>query len=214
MRLFLSSYRFGNQPKKYAELLRVQKRVGIITNAQDVYPDPEVRQEKVQETIAELRTTGLRGEELDLRNYFGKQDALAERVNRYGGVWVRGGNCFVLRKAMRYSGFDELIKTLLASDSIAYGGSSAGACVMGKDMHGLDLCDEPTATPPGYKDEIIWEGLGIVPYAVVPHYKSDNPESALIDETVAYMDEHKLPFKTLRDGEAIVINDGKEVLLT
>ena len=193
------------------ELLRGKKRVGIITNAQDVYPDPEVRQEKMRETIAELEAIGLHGEELDLRGYFGKQDMLAKRLDGYDGLWVRGGNSFVLRKAMHYSGFDEIIRDMLASDSIVYGGYSAGACVMGKDMHGLDLCDEPNATPAGYKPETIWEGLGVVPYAVVPHYKSDNPESMLIDKTVAYMDEHNLPYKTLRDGEVLMIDNNDEM---
>lgn len=195
-------------------MLRGKKQVGIITNAQDVYPDPEVRQEKMRETIAELEAMGLRGEELDLRGYFGKQDMLAKRLDGYDGLWVRGGNSFVLRKAMHYSGFDEVIRDMLASDSIVYGGYSAGACVMGKDMHGLDLCDEPNATPADYKPETIWEGLGVVPYAVVPHYKSDNPESMLIDKTVAYMDEHNLPYKTLRDGEVLMIDNNNEILLT
>ena len=213
MRLFLSSYRFGNHLEKYAELLRGQKSVGIITNAQDIYPDPELRQEKVQETIAELGAIDLQGEELDLRNYFGKRDVLAEQLGKYDGLWVRGGNSFVLRKAMHYSGFDEVIKSLLASDAIVYGGYSAGACVMCKDMHGLDLCDEPAATPPGYTGEAIWEGLGILPYAIVPHYKSNHPESVLVDKTVEYMDKHGLSYKTLHDGEVIIIDGDEEALL-
>jgi dipeptidase E len=206
MRLFLSSYRFGNHAQRYGELVGTGKRIAIITNAQDVYADLALRQEKVAETIAELQEVGLHGEELDLRHYFNEVDNLAVKLHEYDGLWVRGGNSFVLRKAMRYSGFDTVIGQLLLEDKLVYGGYSAGACVTAVDMHGLDLCDEPTATPEGYGPEIVWEGLGILDYAIVPHYKSDHPESALVDKTVAYMDQHKLSYKTLHDNEVLIVN--------
>lgn len=213
MRLFLSSYRFGNHPKRFADLLRGKKRIGIVTNAQDVYEDLELRQQKLGETVDELKNIGLDGEELDLRHYFSNQTALEDKLKEYDGIWVRGGNAFVLRKAMAYSGFDKAIVELLAGDEIVYGGYSAGACVLGKTMHGLEHCDEPNAIPAGYKRKIIWDGLNIIPYTIVPHYKSEHPEADMIDVVVKHMKADGINFKTLRDGEVIVIDGHKEDFL-
>ena len=52
--------------------------------------------------------------------------------------------------------------------------------------------------------EIIWDGVGLVDYCFAPHYKSDHPESSLVDKMVEYFVENKMPFKTLRDGEVII----------
>jgi len=40
--------------------------------------------------------------------------------------------------------------------------------------------------PDGYSCEIIWAGLGLIPFCIAPHYRSDHPESALIDKSVEY----------------------------
>jgi dipeptidase E len=53
------------------------------------------------------------------------------------------------------------------------------------------------------------ECLGLIPYCVAPHYKSDHPESAAVDKTVEYYINNHIPFIALHDGQAIVI-DGEE----
>jgi dipeptidase E len=73
-------------------------------------------------------------------------------------------------------------------------------------LHGAVLVDEPDIVPEGYSPDVIWECLGLLPYAVAPHYKSDHPESVAIDKSVEYLIDHHIPFIALRDGEAIVIN--------
>lgn len=45
----------------------------------------------------------------------------------------------------------------------------------------------------------------ILEYAFAPHYKSDHPESEDIDRAIEYMINDKIPFKTLKDGEEIII---------
>ena len=111
------------------------------------------------------------------------------------GVWVRGGNTFVLRQAMRLSGLDDVLTDLLASDFL-YGGYSAGVCVLAPSLRGLGQVDDPTASPyPG--SEVIWEGLGLLDYLILPHYQSDHPESADVDKEVEYCKREGMPFKTL-----------------
>ena len=52
---------------------------------------------------------------------------------------------------------------------------------------------------------MIWEGLGIIDYVIVPHYKSVHLESEIMEEVVEYLIENKIPYKTLRDGEVIIV---------
>ena len=108
MRLFLSSYGLGNAPDELSALVGDNKRTAIIMNSQDA-KTPESRTERLQREIDALTALGLRPEELDLRQYFGKPDELKEFIKNFGLVWVRGGNVFVLRKAFKQSGFDEII---------------------------------------------------------------------------------------------------------
>lgn len=74
----------------------------------------------------------------------------------------------------------------------------------------MDIVDNPITAPPGYEPETVWDGLGILSYSIAPHYKSEHPESADIDRTVDYFEKNHMPYKTLRDGEVIVMDGGGE----
>ncbi|MCA9349317.1 Type 1 glutamine amidotransferase-like domain-containing protein [Candidatus Saccharibacteria bacterium] len=212
MRLYLSSYKLGNKPEEMLTLIGDNKRTAIIANAQDS-KSVESRTERVQQEIESLTALGLQPEELDLRDYFGKTAELADKLNDYGYIWVRGGNVFILRKAYEQSGFDNLIVEMLKKDKIAYGGFSAGVCVLAPSLRGIELVDPKDEIAEGYDKEVIWSGLGLLDYAVAPHYRSDHPESQDIEKCVEYFKTNNIPYKTLRDGEAIVINGDQETLL-
>lgn len=203
MKLYLSSDRLGNAPEKLVELVSNNKNVAVIANAMDFVENLE-REESVKREIEDLRNLGLFPEEIDLRDYFGKQKELSKKLNDYGAVWVRGGNTFVLNRAMIQSGFDKLIRERNNDQTFVYAGYSAGVCVLTPTLHGLELVDYPNIVPEGYSPEIIWEGLGIVDFSLAPHYRSDHPESERIEKVVEYFIKHKMPFKTLHDGEVIV----------
>ena len=213
MRLFLSSYGLGNAPDELSALVGDNKRTAIIMNSQDA-KTPESRTERLQREIDSLAALGLQPEELDLRKYFGKSNELRDFVKNFGLVWVRGGNVFVLRKAFKQSGFDEIITDLLKNDQIAYGGYSAGVCVLAPSLHGIELVDPKDETAEGYDTEIVWDGLGVLGYAVAPHYKSDHPESDDINKCVEYFADNHILFKTLRDGEIIVVNGDNEKIIS
>jgi dipeptidase E len=70
-------------------------------------------------------------------------------------------------------------------------------------LHGIELVDNPSHVPDGYEADMLWEGLGVVPSIVAPHYRSNHPESAAIEQVVQYFIDHHLLFKALRDGEAL-----------
>lgn len=204
MRLYLSSYKLGNNPQELVALANSGKRLAIILNALDSYQ--ETRNRFLSEQIDDLQKLGFEVEELDLRNYFGKQKELPDFMNKKDVVWITGGNTFVLRRAMKQSGFDEIIKKLVKEDKIVYAGFSAATVIATPDLHGLDITDDPNVVPLSYDPEIIWDGLGFIDFSVAVHYKSDHPESHLTDKEVEYYKEHNIPFKTLRDGEVLIKN--------
>jgi dipeptidase E len=77
----------------------------------------------------------------------------------------------------------------------------------------VDLVDDPNSVPVGYDPAIVWEGLGLLPYAIAPHYKSEHPESAAMESVVEYYIDRHVPFRVLRDGEVIVIQGGREEIV-
>ena len=203
MKLYLSSYGFGNQVDKL-KAFASNRCIGFIPNALD-HVEAEARAVNNAQRLQELRDLGIDAEILDLTEYFGASASLKTKLPKLGGVWVRGGNTFVLRQAMQLSGFDLLLSELAGSDFL-YGGYSAGVCVLAPRLDGLQLVDDPGLTP--YENSsVIWEGLGILDYLVLPHYQSEHPESAEIDKEVEYCRREGIRFKTLRDGEVIIIEN-------
>jgi len=215
MRLFLSSYLWGDHPEKLIELVGGgPKKCLVVTNASDIYPESGIV-EHYEEAKRSIEGKGFEVERLDLKNYFdgSRREELIKLMKSCNFVWVTGGNTFVLRRAMKQSGFDEIILEMLNNDEIVYGGYSAGSCVMGSTLKGLEFVDDPNSVPEKYDPDVIWEGLNLVPYVFVPHYKSGHPETELVDKTVKYLDEKKIPYKTFRDGQAVIIEGDQEKFL-
>lgn len=206
MRLYLSSFRNGNKPKELLNLLGEGRRTALIFNAQDCKNELDRASDMAQE-IDRLKSIGMEPVEVDLRQYFGKTEILTSKLSSFDLIWVRGGNVFVLRRAFKQSGADRVIADLLKNDLIVYGGYSAGVAILQPHLHGIELVDDPNVVPDGYDKNIIWECLGLIPYCVAPHYKSDHPESADIDKSIDYYIENHIPFIALHDGQAIVIQD-------
>ncbi len=207
MKLYLSSFRIGNKPGELLDLMGDNKRVAVINNARD-FDTNEIRKTAVFEEMGRLESIGLICTDVDLRDYFGKTEELKTLLQQFDLIWVRGGNCFILRRAFNQSGLDTFIRQFIEEDKIVYGGYSAGIDMLVPSLRGAELVDDPNIIPATYNPEIIWECLNILPYTVAPHYKSDHPESAAVDKSIEYLIENHIPFIALRDGEAMVINDG------
>lgn len=203
MKLYLSSYKLGNEVEKLKKLLGHGK-IAYISNALDSVKDTNWLNEFVAYDIQELTNANLDVEKLDLRNYFGKENELRDKLNNLSGIWVSGGNVFVLRQAMKLSGLDKIIKEFRSRPDFVYGGYSAGACVLSPSLKGYEIVDDPQNQPYELK-ETIWDGLGLIDYVFVPHFKSNHPESADIDKEIEYLQKNNIPFKALRDGEVLIM---------
>lgn len=211
MRLFLSSENLGKYPEVFKQMVG-QHKLAIIENAKDDWSEKD-RTAKVGEHLDQLAKQGFEAEEIDLRKYFGKPAHLEEKMAEYGGLFVFGGNTFILRRAMAASGLDKILQNLLPANKLAYGGSSAGSCVMAKNLHGIDIGDFPDIVPENYPDKNIpWDGIGIIDFMIVPHYDSDwwgKEAKAAVD----YLKIHKLAYKILKDDQVYIIDGKREELL-
>jgi dipeptidase E len=207
MNYYLSSYRFGDSTDELKKLIPENNKIGYILNAGDgIGNDLEKVNHRVQEEMDFLDELGFHSELLDLKDYFGKKESLKIKLDGLGGLWICGGNTFVLRQAMKLSGFDELFETLQARNDFLYSGYSAGICILSTNLRPIDRVDEPFSFPYEGIDEPIYEGLGLFEHILLPHYDSDHHESADIEKEVQRCIENQWPFKTLRDGEVIIKN--------
>ncbi len=206
MKFYLSSFKLGDKSAELVRLMGENKEIAYIPNACDYTEvDLDKRTKWERQDMESLKGLGLTVEYLDLKKYFGKTDGLRKKLSEFGGVFARGGNAFVLRQAMKLCGFDMIFKELLERDDFVYAGYSAGICVLSKDLGALQIVDDPTDLPYEEIREPILEGLGYLDYIILPHYKSDHPESADIDKEVEFAKKNNIPFRTLKDGEVIII---------
>ena len=210
--MYLSSFRMGDHPELLVQLAGEGARFAVIAHAMDDAPE-DVRRQGVDQELLALTDLGFRAAEVDLRDYFGGGPALGEALAGYDGLWVRGGNVFVLRHALQRSGADALITDALARDAFVYAGYSAGPCVLAPTLRGLQTVDDATAVTRLYGSDPIWDGLGVLEYAIVPHCQSPNhPESRACDAVAEAYRISGVPHRTLRDGQVLLV-DGQSVAL-
>jgi len=209
MRLFLSSFRLSNEPQKFSDLVTGNKNTGVILNAHDFFPEKE-RHHLLKEEFRDLEKIGLSPAEIDLRNYFGKTKELDEQLSQYDALWVPGGDCFLLRRAMYDSGFDTVIKKYLDEDKFVYGGYSAGVVVLAPTLRGLELADDESKVFTTYNEMCLYDGLNVLSYNIAPHYKSSHGKSESIDKVVEFFRGENMQYKTLMDGQAIIIEGNSE----
>jgi len=110
-------------------------------------------------------------------------------------------------------GFDQVAGGLVVSGQLVYADYSAGICVVTPDFEGIHLIDDADVVPPDYPAGAEPRALGWVPWRVVPHWSSDHPEANAASQAVEYLLQAELPFRTLRDGHAIVV-DGDATRVT
>jgi dipeptidase E len=210
MRLYLSSFGVGENGQALRDLVGQGTRAAVIFNARDAYRGDRLKY--AEQEFGSLRALGFSCDELDLRAYFGKTEDLRARLGSYDLVFAVGGNTFVLARAMTESGFAAAIRAQLDADRIVYAGYSAGACVAGPDLDGCHLIDEPDVVAEGSATEVQPRALGWVPWRVVPHFRSEHEEAPLAALAVEHLLSAGLPFQTLRDGQAFVVNNGEHHL--
>ena len=214
VRLYLSSFRMGDHPEHLVALRGgAGRRAVVIANALDEAP-PDARRAGAELELAALAALGFDAVELDLRDYFAGQQRLRRDLAGVGMAWLRGGNVFMLRYALNRSGADTVFRELLAADALVYAGYSAGPCVLSPSLRGLELVDDADAVTRIYGAPPVWDGLALLNEAFVPHYRSPgHPETTAIERVVARYRAEGVAYRALRDGQALVVNDGDTAIV-
>jgi len=207
MKLYLSSFRMGERFDDLVSVLGSGAKVAVVSNALDYIPAAALRAYATTgfDALRVFLDHGLDAFDLDLRCHFDASQTLDEVLADVRLVWAVGGNAFLLRRAMRQSGFDQWMPSRVRAGKMIYGGWSAGAVVAGPDLGGIELMDDPAVIAEGYETAVVREGLGLVDFTVVPHYRSNHSEAESAARAAAFRQERGLPFRTLRDGEVIVV---------
>ncbi len=200
MRLYLASFRLGPHQQRLLSLLGDRRRTALVTNALDDLPKAE-RGLRLERDLTELGACGLAVTTVDLR-----EPGTVDSLSTFDLIWVRGGNVFVLRRALADSGADEVLTDLLRRGAVVYGGYSAGPCVLGPDLSPLQQVDDlhAVAVP-------LTSGLGILDRPFVPHVDSPgHPETAACTTIAEAYRDRGQPHWALRDGQVLVV-DGHRV---
>lgn len=173
---------------------RENLKIGFINTAFKVVEDKEYI--KYIDEYFEL----MKLSEIDFKQFDVKGKTKEEILNFFSDrniVQVCGGNIFYLLKAVRESGFDDILKKLL-NKGLSYIGCSSGSYLM---------C--PTVEIGGWKTTrnkygiTDFTALGYVPFLIKCHY-AENTKDKVLDN----MKNLKYPLKILTDEQAILVENG------
>jgi dipeptidase E len=154
----------------------------------------QIVQEKI---ITAIRENGYSLEEIDIKDK--SKDELREFFKDKNVIHIEGGNTFYLLKAIRETGFGDILKELLEEGKV-YIGTSAGSYVMCPTIDVSDWNDE-TVDRFGVTD---FMALNYVPFVLKAHYK-DESEAEIREKAKSL----KYPLRILRDGQGILVEDQK-----
>ena len=203
MKLFLSSEGIPSELRKDF-LSLVGKPANEITltfieNAADPYlPESNVYLDVTKKTFADI---GLAVEKTDLRK-FSDADKIYKHLSKFDVIWCSGGNTWYLRYLIRKSGFETAIGRLIEKGKI-YCGDSAGAIIATPTLKYAELIDEQDKAP-----EVIYDGLKLVDFAIVPHWGNEKIVE-LLEKMRDSLVSDGYDTKTISDDQAIVVADGK-----
>lgn len=180
---------------KLLDIPNEQIRIGYVTTASKGSKDLSYLERHRQE----MKQMGYMYEEFDIEgkskeeifNFFADKNV----------IHMEGGNTFYLLKAIRETKFDEVLKTLL-DNGLTYVGVSAGAYIMCPTIEVASWRKNKKEEWCGLTD---FKALNYVPYLFKVHFTDDM--EALVKEKMKTLE---YPLRILKDGQGILLENGKE----
>ena len=132
-------------------------------------------------------------------------DNSKEAIKNAQGIFVGGGNTFVLVNTLYENNLISTLKHVVESGT-PYFGTSAGSNIAGISMKTTN--DMPIVYPPSFKT------LGFISFNLNPHYLDPDPTSKHMGETreTRINEFHKfndIPVLGLREGGWLIVNDNR-----
>ena len=112
-------------------------------------------------------------------------------------IWLTGGNPYIQLRYIRDNGLEHIIKDFKG----VVAGLSAGAINQGKVAYYRANEGDPESTK-------LWDGLGLVDMAIMPHYDARDEE----EKTEIGIISRQIPLIALPDDSFIVVRDGKTTI--
>lgn len=127
-----------------------------------------------------------------------------------GGIFIGGGNTFLLLKTLVETGVFQAVRTAVADAGVPYMGASAGSNVAGQSI--CTTNDMPIVYPPQF------ESFGFIPFNINPHYLDPVEGLKHMGETretriKEFHTQQETPVVGLREGSALQVLNGKISLL-
>lgn len=204
MKLALFSYII---PEKAAE--KMSKMVGkkpaemtvvYLTTAANVYDKYDA--DWLWDTYDQLKKHFAYVEEFDVEEHAQKQQQFfKDYFQDKDLIFISGGNVFYLNYWMKKTGAEEALENLVTDDDVVYAGASAGAVYPMHDIEIFKLIDDPTEAP-----ELVNRGMGIVDFAVLPHWGEEKFMDALKKIKKHYTKKTVETYELYND-EALIVED-------
>ena len=125
-------------------------------------------------------------------------DEVSSALSSADGVFLTGGNSYLLLWHARRSGFAELVVPLVESGELLYIGTSAGAILAGPDLAPAASQDGRAAVPELESSR----ALGLVGFSILPH--DQDPECA---------EHHDAVVSAAAPGDFIRLTDDRAVVV-
>ena len=170
--------------------LKPNSKIGFIPTASEIDTDRWY----MEKDRKELLDMGYNLEIIEITTE--TKESILNKFNKVDAIYVAGGNAFYLLQQLKEKDvFKELIE--FANNKL-YIGASAGSCIAGPSIDYLGNLDDKNDAP----KLTDYTGLNLINGYILPHYKSDEEYSKLIDKTVEEYND--LNFIILTNEQAVI----------
>ena len=125
-------------------------------------------------------------------------ESILNKFNEVDAIFVAGGNAFYLLQQLKMK--DVISDLIEFANNKLYIGASAGSCIASPSLDYLEILDNKNEAP----NLTDYSSLNFINGYILPHYKSDEEYSKLIDKTVE--NNKDLNFIILTNEQAVIVD--------